>query len=466
MSNIHPLADATVALLPFSPLPEQREFLEMLEDFLNSSDPRGVFVLNGYAGTGKTSLIGAFIRVLVSIRRPPVLLAPTGRAAKVANRLARFPASTIHKRIYRGDGTDPSNTQFFLAPNNQRDTLFIVDEASMISDSSSAARSLLSHLIHHVYSAPGCKILFIGDEAQLPPVGQTRSAALDTGRLSELGLNPTKFQLDIPVRQQAESGIILNATAIRRMIPLATAQPQLPMLKTKGFTDIEIISSQDLAERLSDSWAQVGQDETLIITRSNKRANNYNQALRYQVMYAEEPLQRGDRIIISKNDYYWSRENKLSTFIANGDTAEITWIGTTEKMYGRYFCDVELRMTDDDAVVGGKLMLRSLMCDGPSIPRPEMERFYNVVLNNYEGALSAQIKGVMEDPYYNAFQAKYAYCVTCHKAQGGEWKHVYIDMGGIPEEAMDQDFYRWLYTALTRATSKVFLINPTIQSEE
>lgn len=204
-------------------------------------------------------------------------------------------------------------------------------------------------------------------------------------------------------------------------------------------------------------------EETLVITRSNKRANNINNAIRSQVMYAEDPLQRGDRIIISKNDYYWGKRNDMKTFIANGDMAEVTWIGKTEKAYGRYFCDVELRMVSDDIIVGAKLMLRSLASEEPSIPREEMERFYNRVLTSYDGALSEQIKGVMEDPYYNALQAKYAYCVTCHKAQGGQWKHVYIDMGSIPPDAIDSDFYRWIYTAITRATEKVYFINPGIR---
>lgn len=453
------LVDQIAARLPFEPIPSQRRLLESLADFFADPDPRAAFVLNGYAGTGKTSVIGALIKTMDAYRRPVVLLAPTGRAAKVASAFSGHRASTIHKRLYRGDSTDPSNTSFFLAPNQQRDTLFIVDEASMIADNPGSTRSLLLHLVKHVYSAPGCRLLLIGDEAQLPPVGQTRSMAMDFDRLRELGLNPTGFTLDIPVRQDGDSGIVHNATLVRMMLT-HNRIGELPSLDTRGYDDVECVSSQNLDELITDSWSSVGKEETLIVTRANWRANDYNKALRNMVMYAEEPLQRGDRIIISKNDYYWSRINKLNSFIANGDTAEITWIGATEKMYGRYFCDVELRLTQDDTIIGGKLMLRSLMCEGPSIPRLEMERFYNTVLSHYEGSLTEQMKGVMNDPYYNAFQAKYAYCVTCHKAQGGEWKHVYIDLGGIDLSSLDADFYRWLYTALTRATEKVFLINP------
>lgn len=463
MNPIQPeiLSTLTLEELPFEPIMSQAMLVEALSAFMASSDPRGVFVLNGYAGTGKTSLTGAFIRALERLRVPIVLLAPTGRAAKVAAGFSGHKASTIHKRLYRGNTVDPGNTTFFLAPNELSDALFIVDEASLISDSAGGGRSLLSHLIRHVYSAPGCRMLLIGDEAQLPPVGQTSGTAMNHDRLRALGLNPVGFTLDIPVRQAVESGIIHNATFMRQM--LMTPRGGEPELALSGFPDVEAVSSADLADMLSDSWSSVGMEETLVITRSNKRANNINNAIRSQVMYAEDPLQRGDRIIISKNDYYWGKRNEMKTFIANGDMAEVTWIGKTEKAYGRYFCDVELRMVSDDIIVGAKLMLRSLASEGPSIPREEMERFYNRVLISYDGALSEQIKGVMEDPYYNALQAKYAYCVTCHKAQGGQWKHVYIDMGSIPPDAIDSDFYRWIYTAITRATEKVYFINPGIR---
>lgn len=450
-----------LAKLPFEPIPSQQLLLESLESFVFAGNQRQVFVLNGYAGTGKTSIVGAFIKALKDLRRPVVLLAPTGRAAKVAQSFSGHPASTIHKRIYRGDSADPSNTKFFLAPNEMRDAIFIVDEASLISDTPGSGRSLLSHLIHHVYSAPGCRMILIGDEAQLPPVGQSSSTAMNHDRLRQLGLDPIGYTLDVPVRQAAESGVIHNANYIRHL--LTNPETNAPAeLYVREYPEVEAVSSRDLADKLSDSWSQVGEEETLIVTRSNYRANDYNRAIRNQVMYAEEPLARGDRIIISKNDYYWGKRNEMRTFLANGDTAEVIWVGKTEKAYGRYFTDVELRLISDNSVVGAKLMLRSLVCDGPAIPRDEMEKFYNRVLESYDGELSHKIKGVMEDPYYNALQAKYAYCVTCHKAQGGQWKHVYIDMGAIPAEAIGPDFYRWLYTAITRATEKVFFINPSL----
>lgn len=462
-SNVRPLVESAMGTLPFTPHPDQMKLLEKLSDFVEKGEPNGVFVLNGYAGTGKTSMVGAFIKALRECRRKVVVVAPTGRAAKVAQSFSGHPASTIHKLLYRGNSFDPGNTTFFIARNTTPDTIFIVDEASMISDApDSTGRSLLFHLARYVYSCPGCRMILVGDEAQLPPVGQTSSSAMNPERLRGMGLSPVTHSLDLPVRQAAMSGIIHNATYLRQKLfyPDSDAPDALFI---KDFPDVVALSSEDLAESLATSHAEVGEDETLIITRSNKRANNFNRSIRNIVMYAEEPLERGDRVVISKNDYYWGKQNDMEGFIANGETAEVTWVGKTEKAYGRYFTDVELRFVSDGRIMGAKAMLRSLVCEGPSIPRAEMERFYTRVMESYEGELSKKIKGAMEDPYYNALQMKYAYCVTCHKAQGGQWKHVYIDMGGIAPEAMTADFYRWLYTALTRATQKVFFINPTMQ---
>ena len=458
-----PLVESALSTLPFTPHPDQQKLLNKLSDFVENGASNGVFVLNGYAGTGKTSMVGAFIKALKACRRKVVVVAPTGRAAKVAQSFSGNPSSTIHKLLYRGNSLDPGNTTFFIARNTTPDTTFIVDEASMISDApDSSGRSLLFHLARYVYSCPGCRMILVGDEAQLPPVGQTSSMAMNFERLRQMGLNPTGHSLDMPVRQAAMSGIIHNATYMRQKLFYPDSDAP-DAIFVKEFPDVVAISSEDLAESLATSHALVGEDETLIITRSNKRANNFNRAIRNIVMYAEEPLERGDRVVISKNDYYWGKQNNLDGFIANGETAEVTWVGKTEKAYGRYFTDVELRFVSDGRIVGAKAMLRSLVCEGPSIPRAEMERFYARVMDSYEGELSKKIKGALEDPFYNALQMKYAYCVTCHKAQGGQWKHVYIDMGGIAPDAMTEDFYRWLYTAVTRATEKVFFINPTLQ---
>jgi exodeoxyribonuclease-5 len=462
MANASSIITKALELLPYEPLPDQLRVLTGLASFATTGGNRDVFVLNGYAGTGKTSLTGAFIKALTAYKQRVVILAPTGRAAKVAAGYSGRQASTIHRKIFRADASDPTGKRYILAPNEKTDTLFIVDEASLITDSvTNPHSSLLYLLIHYVYSAPGCKMVLIGDEAQLPPVGQEESTAMNPERLRSLGLNPICYVLDQPVRQAADSGIVHNATLVRLMMT-ALPEGEIPELHVAGYDDMVPVSTTDLADVLSDSYATVGPEETLIITRSNKRANNFNQAVRNQVMYADSPLQRGDRLVISKNDYFWGKRNGTSPLIANGDTATVNWVGRTEKMYGRYFSEVELQLSDG-AIISAKLMLRSLMSEGPAIPRSEMERFYNLVLAEYDGELSEKIAGTMDDPYYNALQAKYAYCVTCHKAQGGQWKHIYIDMGGIDWSNPEPAFFRWLYTALTRATDKVFLINPTIK---
>lgn len=459
------IAELTVKNLPFSPNSPQMALINSLAAFYAGKGPRDVFVLNGYAGTGKTSVIGAFVKALRQMAGRVIILAPTGRAAKVAANLSGDRASTIHKRIFRGNSADPANTTFFLAENRDADAIFIIDEASLVTDGSNIRSSLLLQLISHVYSAPGCGMIFVGDLAQLPPVGQTDSPAMNPERLRQLGLNPITFTLDLPVRQAADSGILYNATSIRHFL-FTSHDPQDFRLSTAPFQDVSAISSRDLADALSDSWNTVGKDETLIVTRSNRRANSFNRAIRNLVMQAEEPLQQGDRIVISKNDYFWSKVNKLNNFIANGETAEVTWVGKNEKAYGRWFADVELRIPEVDVPVAAKVMLRSLVTDGPAIPRDEMERFYNRVLAEYDGEISHKIKGALEDPFYNALQAKYAYCVTCHKAQGGQWKHVYIDLGAIAPDAIGPDFYRWLYTAVTRSTQRLFLINPGALADE
>lgn len=454
------IARRALELLPYTPLPEQGALISMLCEFAVNGAPTDVFVLNGYAGTGKTSVMGAVIKALGDFRRKVVVLAPTGRAAKVAGLMAAHKSSTIHKRLFHGNSADPSTTAWYLARNTNVDTLFIVDEASLIPDAMSLNHSLLHQLINHVYSSPGCRMALVGDLAQLPPVGQTQSSAMNADRLRQLGLNPISFSLDLPVRQKAFSGILHNATMIRSFL-FNNIDTSLFRIDTEGYNDVQIVYSDELDDTLTDSYADVGQEETLIITRSNRRANNFNRAIRNLLMDAESPLQSGDRLIISKNDYFWSKINKLDSFIANGDVAVVNWVGSTEKMYGRWFTETELYFPADDITIGAKVMLRSLVADGPSIPRKEMERLYNVVLASCEGELSNRIKHTMEDPYYNALQAKYAYCVTCHKAQGGQWKHIYIDMGAIDTEALGPDFFRWLYTAFTRATQKVFLINPS-----
>lgn len=451
--------------LDYEPLRGQILLVNALAAFTESHGPGDVFVVNGYAGTGKTSVMGAYVKALKSEGRNVVVLAPTGRAAKVASQFAGSPASTIHRRIFHPDSGAPG-TRFFLSPNLDKNTIFIADEASLITDNPYSGESLLQNLVRHVYSGDNCSLILVGDTAQLPPVGQSDSPAMNLDRLRALGLNPFHFTLDRPVRQRRDSGILGMADEVRRHIAAdGDSAGTLPSLKLKvsGFDDIAVVNSVDLIESLSDSWSGVGVEETLIITRSNKRANDFNRAIRSQVMYAEAPLERGDRLVIAKNDYFWSRQNKLPQFLANGETVTVDWVGKTEKMYGRYFTDVELTVPSDGSRLAAKVHLRSLVSDGPSVPEEEMRRLYNKILADTDGdSLSARIRKAAADPWYNSLQAKYGYCVTCHKAQGGQWKHVYIDMGAIDPENLTVDFYRWLYTALTRATEKVFLINPSL----
>lgn len=479
--------------LGFKPIPGQKEVISRLADFIANLSERDVFILNGYAGTGKTSVMGALVRSLSQLRIPTVILAPTGRAAKVAGQMAGKGASTIHRRIYHPVGDGPT-AKVSLSPNRNKDTIFIVDEASLITDSRDS-RSVLEHLVRHVYSGERCNMIFVGDTAQLPPVGQENSPAMQTRRLEELGLSVSTGLLDVPVRQAAESGILHNATIVRQAIttalqsvkkpklpdifsnpafinaprnilpsPPSTSPPEIdiPQLDLRGFSDIRVISSADMADELATSWANYGPEQTLIVTRSNARANRFNMAVRNMVMFAEEPLQRGERIVISHNDYYWKQRNSQRGFISNGETAIVNWFGHTEKVYGRYFVDVELYFPSDGSTVGAKLMLRSLMAEGPSIPNAEMQRFFTHVVEAQEGSDYEKMSAAILDPYYNALQAKYAYCVTCHKAQGGQWRDVYVDMGGITSENMDITFLRWLYTAMTRSTERLTLINPTI----
>lgn len=446
--------------LPFDPLPEQEEALGAMSRFVASEDPAGIFVLNGYAGTGKTSLVGALVKAMEGMKRRVVVLSPTGRGAQVASGLSAHPAGTIHRRLFRPDPADPSGARYVTAPNQLRDTLFVVDEASMIADTgANDPSSLLNQLVRHVYSSPGCRILMMGDEAQLPPVGQRQANAMRPERLAAMGLNPDYHVLEIPMRQGLDSGIIHNATMLRHWL-LHPGHRIDPHIDADGYDDVNVVSGRDLPDVLADSYAAVGRDDTIIITRANWRANEFNKAIRSMVFYAEEPLERGDRLVIAKNDYFWGRQQgNKGGLIANGDIAEVTWTGSTEKAYGRYFTEVELDF-GNGRLVNALLMLRSLMAKGPALPREEMERFGRIIANEADGVFSEKWAAMLNSPYYNALQAKYAYCVTCHKAQGGQWRHVYIDMAGIDPAALDDDFYRWAYTAITRATEKVFFIDP------
>ena len=454
---------------PFTPTAEQENTIERLAEFLLSDNDRKLFLLCGYAGTGKTSLISALVRTMEQLERKTVLLAPTGRAAKVFSSYSGKSAHTIHKCIYRQKSIMDSAT-FTLSENRAQNTLFIVDEASMISNESSAGLGgLLDDLIEFVYSGRGCTLLLLGDTAQLPPVGEMQSPALTVGYLRSMFLDVTSVELKQVMRQLDDSGILYNATMLRQRIEDEDVY-ELPPIRIKGFNDICNVQGDELIEAIETSYNKAGMDETIILCRSNKRANIYNEGIRRRILYREEELSRGDMLMIVKNNYYWreilGKEDKTLLekldFIANGDMAEIIRVHSTEEMYGFRFADVTLSLTDyEDCEIDVKIMLDTLNSESPSLTREENERLFNAVWEDYPEIRSKRkrMEEIRKNPYYNALQVKYGYAVTCHKAQGGEWQRVFIDQGYISEDMISPDYYRWLYTAFTRASEKLHLVN-------
>ncbi len=450
--------------LPYTPNEQQRELLQRLATFVLDEHNDRLFLLRGYAGTGKTSLVGALVKALTQLQSKVVLLAPTGRAAKVFARYSGHPAYTIHRKIYRQKSYSPDMEGFLIGENLAKNTLFIVDEASMIANSSGdgavyGSGCLLDDLVEYVYSGEHCRLILLGDTAQLPPVGQEQSPALEAERLKGYGLQVEEYELREVARQTIESGILYNATALRRNMEVYPL-PQ-PRLRVTGFPDVEALSGEYLVERISDSYDQVGLDETIVITRSNKRANIFNQGIRNQILYREEELTSGDLLLIAKNNYYWGKEYKEVDFIANGDVARVVRVLKRTDLYGFRFADVQLYFPDLEIEMEAKILLDTLSSESPSLTRERQESLFQQVMEDYYDVPSRRekMKRLKADPWFNALQVKYAYGVTCHKAQGGQWKHVYVDMGYIRPNAVTLDFYRWLYTAFTRATEHIWLIN-------
>lgn len=454
--------------LPYTPNEQQQQLLDTLSRYIINGKDNDLFLLTGYAGTGKTSIIGATVKALDALKYKTVLLAPTGRAAKVFSRYASHPAYTIHRKIYRQQRFSPDMRGFLAGNNTHRDTLFIVDEASMIANATNdsgyyGSGNLLDDLIEYVYAGDNCRLILLGDSAQLPPIGQPFSPALSPQILRAAGVNVITFNLDRVARQHAESGILHNATQLRADITNAQ-QPILPppQLRLNGFPDIINLSGEYLIETISDSYDRVGLDETIIITRSNKRAGIFNQGVRNQILYREEELTAGDMLLVAKNNYYWGKEYKEVDFIANGDVAQVVRLRKSYEMYGSRFADVQLYFPDLDVELEARILLDTLTSDAPALTLQQNEQLYTAILNDYAHIANQRerLQRLKADPWFNALQVKYAYAVTCHKAQGGQWRHTYIDMGYIDPENLTIDFYRWLYTAITRATDKVYLINP------
>ena len=445
--------------LPYTPTEEQALVMAKLVTFVFRATGRDVFLLKGYAGTGKSSLVGALVKTLSQFSMKSVLLAPTGRAAKVFGLYANTPAYTIHKKIYRQKSFSPDMTGFTLTDNRHKQTLFIVDEASMIADSADSSGHLLSDLIEYVYSSPGCKLVLIGDTAQLPPVGQFNTPALDEVALSEYNLRVTSVTLTEVIRQSLTSGILYNATKLRQA--MSEDDFSTPKIELQGFPDIKSITGVELIEELEGSYSRAGKAETIIITRSNKRANLFNDGVRARILYRESELESGDLLMIAKNNYFWGEKVEQIDFIANGDVAQVLRVRGYNEMYGFRFADVLLRLIDYDVDIEAKIMLDTLHLEHPSLPAEQNNQFFTKVMEDYADVRTKRerIKRVKLDKWFNALQVKYAYAVTCHKAQGGQWQNVFIDMGNISEESVNIDFFRWLYTAFTRATDKLYLVN-------
>ena len=484
----------------FEPTLDQNHALITFASFITDSDDRAVMIMRGSAGTGKTSLSGAIVRTMKRLRQRVVLLAPTGRAAKVFSVNSDTPASTIHRRIYRQKSMEGA---FSLAPNMHTDTLFMVDEASMIAneglrESVFGTGCLLDDLVHFVYSGRNCRLMLIGDKAQLPPVGEEESPALCSNFMSGYGLTVYDSDLKEVLRQSQQSGILYNATVIRQMITHDEAT-ELPKIRFHGFADIVCVPGDELIESLATSYSQVGMDETMVVTRSNKRANIYNQGIRNQGLWREEELTSGDWLMIVKNNYFWTEQDAVKnraglakdstspvavaaavsqpapttlqpmpaeqptpSFIANGDRAVIQRVRNRRDLYGFHFVDLWLQFPDyDNYELQVTALTDSLSTEAPALTREQNQQLFEQVMLDYADIRTKpeRFKKLREDPYYNALQIKYAYAVTCHKAQGGQWAHVYVDQGYMTDEMLTPDYIHWLYTAFTRATEKLFLVN-------
>ena len=449
----------------FPPTAEQEYALDVFSRFMTDRAEHVVMILRGSAGTGKTTLAGAMVRALAALEQKLILMAPTGRAAKVFSLNAGHAAYTIHRKIYRQKSAGDLYA-FNLNVNLSRDTLFIVDEASMIAnqgfgDSAFGSGCLLDDLMQFVYNGQNCRMLLIGDKAQLPPVGEEESPALMAGVLRGYGMKVYECDLNQVLRQSQESGILWNATMIRQMVT-HEEMTQLPCIQLKGFPDIQVVPGDELIESLASSYGRVGLDETIVVTRSNKRANIYNQGIRNTVLDREDEICRGDQLMIVKNNYYWTEGSKEIAFIANGDIAVVQRCRNIHELYGLRFADVIMQFPDyDDFELTATVVLDSLTTEAPALTHDQQEHLFNAVMEDYADIRSKpeRIKKLKSDAHYNALQIKFAYAVTCHKAQGGQWAHVYLDQGYMTDDMLTPDYIHWLYTAFTRATEKLFLVN-------
>jgi len=458
----------------FQPTDEQLVFCRQMADFLSGEIDNKCFILRGYAGTGKTTSVAALVKALPAFRLRASLLAPTGRAAKVMTSYSGRTALTIHKKIYRKRSAVSMDMSFQLAPNLAEHTLFIIDEASMIADewNTRNGSSFLKDVMEFIYNRKNCAVLFVGDTAQLPPVGSLESPALNKSYVEQnFGLRVTETELREVVRQGQKSGILANASMLRNLINAhidaleenSDEKMPLPHFITKGYKDIFRMTGLKLVEGLEYAYRKFDIENSLVVCRSNKSANVYNQQIRARLLYREEELTGGDQIMVVRNNYFWLPDNEATSFIANGDMARIVRVRNEEQRYGFRFSEVQLEFLDypDAGQVTCKVMLDTLVGETPNLSYEDSKKLYEGVSLDYEHISNKKerLLAIKEDPYYNALQIKFAYAVTCHKAQGGQWDAVFVDQGYLTDEMVDLEFLRWLYTAVTRAKMELFLVN-------
>lgn len=451
----------------FPPTADQQQALETFGRFLASRASQPVMIMRGSAGTGKTSLVAAMVKTLLSLNQKVMLLAPTGRAAKVLALNAEHPAFTIHRKIYRQKSF---GGDFNLNDNLHTDTLFVIDESSMISSYAASEMSfgsgnLLDDLVRFVYSGRNCRMMLVGDTAQLPPVGEDESPALIDEVIEGYGLTLFHCDLDEVMRQSTSSGILWNATQLRSLITHDSAT-ELPKIKFDGFADIRIMPGNELIEALANSYSRKGIDDTTVITRSNKRATIYNNGIRNSVLEREDLLCAGDQLMIVKNNYYWTEKLEQSpdvpAFIANGDRATVMRLRNNRELFGFHYVDAVLRFPDyNDFELECTILTDTLQTYAPALTREQSEALFKAIEEDYSDLTrkAERMKAVSDDKYFNALQVKYAYAVTCHKAQGGQWSHVYVDQGYMTDDMLTPDYIHWLYTAFTRATETLYLVN-------
>lgn len=465
------IASQIYAKFGLEPTFGQKKVVEKLAGWISRPADGDIFILNGYAGTGKTTLVAAFVAVLRQIGIRPVLLAPTGRAAKVFSRISGEKAFTIHKKIYRQRSLATAEASFTLDINRERGACFIVDESSMLANSGGTSSSgesemfgsgaLLDDLVSYVNSGTGCRLMLVGDGAQLPPVGRNDSPALDPRRMGVYG-GVEYASMDDVVRQEAQSGILFNATLVRMMIE--NGIDDIPMFRTAGFRDVATLDGSDFTERLEECYGKYGRDETIVITRSNKRAGRFNENIRRHVLGAEEEIESGDVLMVVKNNYHYTERDEDSPvgFIANGDIARLRRLRRISEIYGFRFAEAVLQLPDyDDYEIECKIMLDTIHSEAPSLTREQQMRLWRAVEEDYMDitAKSKRYREIRENDHFNALQVKFAYAITCHKAQGGQWRAVFIDKMLFGNEPMNRDLLRWLYTAITRATDRLYFVN-------